>query len=49
MSKAWLITGSSRGLGRAFTVAGAAEKSALEKLASDQQWKPLSVSTDYSA
>jgi NAD(P)-dependent dehydrogenase (short-subunit alcohol dehydrogenase family) len=28
---------------------GAAEKSALEKLASDQQWKSLSVSTDYSA
>jgi NAD(P)-dependent dehydrogenase (short-subunit alcohol dehydrogenase family) len=28
---------------------GAAEKTALEKLASDQQWKPLSVSTDYSA
>src|SRR5271170_5896066 len=27
----------------------AAEKSGLEKLASDQQWKPLSVSTDYSA
>ena len=27
----------------------AAEKSALEKLASDQQWKQLSVSTDYSA
>src|SRR5271169_6201113 len=27
----------------------AAEKSALEKLAADQQWKPLSVSTDYSA
>jgi NAD(P)-dependent dehydrogenase (short-subunit alcohol dehydrogenase family) len=27
----------------------AAEKSAREKLASDQQWKPLSESTDYSA
>jgi NAD(P)-dependent dehydrogenase (short-subunit alcohol dehydrogenase family) len=27
----------------------AAEKSALEKLASDQQWKPLSETTDYSA
>ena len=28
---------------------GAAEKSALEKLTADQQWKSLSVSTDYSA